>query len=228
MELNNTGNTAVPERNETEVENTFEDTLETEEQGYVTEDAETDYLENGEQNATVPEPQEAIAETSAKNMTEVTTGTTVEANPEYIAQAVAKIDAELKAFTGGQKEKTVSAFVATVLTKFCNDNARFAEVVYKTTRTLSDVCREIMAGTGNQVSDFEVYRGAVQSYFPNADIHCYMSINIIGAPPTDDEIRRAPKVQAPATPAYTPRNQTPVAPAPAKEPEYFETIHLEL
>lgn len=178
-------------------------------------------------NNNVPE-QQVITQAVASDSSATVQGATVEANPEYIALAVAKIDTELKAFTGGQKEKTVSPFVAATITKFCNDNARFAEVVYKTTRTLSDVCREVMAGTGNQVSDFEVYRGAVQSYFPNAEIHCYMSIIITGAPPTDDEIKRAGAVQAPAAPAHTPRNDTPVAHAPAKEPEYFETIHLEL
>jgi hypothetical protein len=158
------------------------------------------------------------------------TGITVESDSKYIALAVEKLDAELKAFSGGQKEKTVAPFVSTSLTKFCNENARFAEVVYKTTRTLSDVCREIMAGTGNQVSDFEVYRGAVQSYFPNAEINCYMSINVIGVPPTDDEIKRAPKVQAPVVQTHTPGNQSAAAspPSPKPEPEYFETIQLEI
>ena len=179
--------------------------------------------QNSESNAEISLPQEETPEKA--------TGITVESDPAFIPLAVAKLDAELKVFTGGQKEQAVSTFVATTLTKFCNDNARFAEVVFKTTRTLSDVCREIMAGTGNQVSDFEVYRGAVQSYFPNAEIHCYMAINIIGAPPTDDEIRRAPKVQAPVTPTHTPRNPSGAGappPAPVKEPEYFETIQLEL
>jgi len=173
---------------------------------------------NDNENTTVLEK---VADTSSR--------ITVEANPEFIALAVEKLDAEIKSFKGGDKEKTVSSFVALTLTKFCNDNARFAEVVYKTTRTLSDICREILDGTGIHVSDFEVYRSAVQSYFPNAEIHCYMTINITGAPPDEGELRRAPKTQAPVKPTYTPRNPSAVTTSvPVNEPEYFETIQLEL
>lgn len=223
MELTS-GNTAVLERPEAKVEGTAKDETIIEEQSGIEEIAET----GNQKNNSVSELAEVTPETAETNVSAISKGTTVEADPAFIPLAVAKIEAEIKAFTGEQKEKAVSTFVATTLTKFCNDNARFAEVLYKTTRTLSDVCREVMAGTGNAISDFEVYRRAVQAYFPNAEIQCYMSIYITGAPPTDEEIKRAPKVQAPVTPAYTPRAQNPVTAAPAKEPEYFETIHLEL
>jgi hypothetical protein len=111
---------------------------------------------------------------------------------------VSKIECELKTLTGGQKEKAVAPFVATILQKFCKDNEMFAEVVYRTGRTLSDTCREVMDGTGNQISDFEVYRGAVKAYFPKADIHCYMQIINTVSLPTDEEINREPKVKAAA------------------------------
>jgi len=111
--------------------------------------------------------------------------------------AAAKIATELASFRGGHKETTVSKFVASTLTHFCEESERFAEVVYKTPRTLSDCCAEIMNGCGNQVSDIDVYRGAVQSYFPNADIFFKMEIQINGDAPSDTELMRPPKTIIP-------------------------------
>ena len=94
---------------------------------------------------------------------------------------------------GGNKEIAVSKFVASTLTHFCEQNERFAEVVYKTQRTLSECCAEIMDGVGNTVSDIDVYRGAVQSYFPNADVAFVMNIEIKGDAPDDSELTRPGK-----------------------------------
>lgn len=85
--------------------------------------------------------------------------------PDYPALAAEKIAAELKSFTGGSKEKAISKFAAETLTHFCEESPQFAQVVYKTRRTLSDCCAEVMKGTGNYVSDIDVYRGIVRSYF---------------------------------------------------------------
>jgi hypothetical protein len=111
----------------------------------------------------------------------------------YSDAAAAKIAAELESFKGGMKEKAVSKFVASTLTHFCGQNERCAETVYKTTRTLSECCAEIMDGCGNQISDIDVYRGAVQSYFPNADISFKMDIEINGDAPGADELNRPSK-----------------------------------
>jgi len=113
-------------------------------------------------------------------------------------RASKKIEKELKEFKGGTKETAVSKFVASTLTKFCEENERFAEVVFKTPRTLSDCCAEVMDGCGNAISDIDVYRGAVQHYFPNADIHFFMEIAITGDDPTEEEINREPKKKGPA------------------------------
>lgn len=114
----------------------------------------------------------------------------LEIKPKYKELAVSKIAKELEEFTGGMKEKTVSKFVASTLTHFCEENERFAEVVYKTQRTLSDCCAEVMKGTGNQISDIDVYRGAVRHYFKNADISFKMEICITGEAPTEEEIMK--------------------------------------
>lgn len=65
-------------------------------------------------------------------------------NNVFQTMAVEKIAAELKSFTGGQKEKCVSTHVAAEITHFCEESPEFAEVVYKTKRTLSDCCAEVL------------------------------------------------------------------------------------
>ncbi|WP_333594139.1 hypothetical protein [Anaerospora hongkongensis] len=110
----------------------------------------------------------------------------------FSALAVDKIAAELKAFKGGNKETAVSKFVASTLTKFCEENEHFAEIVYKTPRTLSDCCTDVMKGCGTSISDIDVYRGAVKHYFPNADVFFKMEIHITGDAPTVEDIQRKP------------------------------------
>jgi hypothetical protein len=158
-------------------------------------------------------------------------------NQSYSGMAAAKIVAELEAFKGGSKESAVSKFVASTLTHFCGQNERFAEVVYKTPRTLSDCCAEIMDGCGNAISDIDVYRGAVQSYFPNSDISFIMNIEINGDAPNDDEMNRAPKKKVTESKKSIPAaakadtapaaNNQPKAKKPAKS-EDSEQIQLSL
>lgn len=147
--------------------------------------------------------------------------------PEYSRLAAEKIAAELKEFKGDRYGNAVKNHVAATITHFCEQNERFAEVVYKTKRTLSDCCAEIMKGCGQSISDIDVYRGAVRNYFPNADIDFHMTITLTGEAPTAEEMDRVPE-QKPATKAEKkaeekkpakvekPAKATPVAPvAPA-------------
>lgn len=168
--------------------------------------------------------------------------------PDYLSLAAEKIAAELKSFSGGQKEKAVSKFAAETLTHFCEESRQFAEVVYKTRRTLSDCCAQVMKGTGNYVSDIDVYRGIVRAYFPNADVCFLMNIEINGAAPSEEEMNKlpekppaaapsrpkpkaAPKKPAEKAAASTQAKHAPAKPAPAKKkpkPEQPEVIQLAL
>lgn len=125
---------------------------------------------------------------------------TLHTAPEFSRLAVEKIAAELKAFKGDRYGNAVKNHVASTITHFCEQNERFAEVVYKTKRTLSDCCAEIMKGCGQSISDIDVYRGAVRNYFPNADIDFHMTITLTGDAPTAEEMDRVPE-QKPATKA---------------------------
>lgn len=142
----------------------------------------------------------------------------------YPALAKEKIATELASFTGGRKEEAVSKFAAETVSHFCQESPQFAEVVYKTRRTLSDCCAEVMKGTGNYVSDIDVYRGIVRAYFPNADVRFLMDIEIHGAAPSEEEMAKLPEKPAPKKPAHK------AAPAPVPQPAQAkpETIQLSL
>ena len=162
----------------------------------------------------------------------------------YSHKAKEKIAAELKEFKGDRYAEAVKNHVAATLTHFCGQDERFAEVVYKTKRTLSDCCAEIMKGCGQSISDIDVYRGAVRNYFPNADIDFHMTITLTGDAPTVEEMERVPekkpekkvekkaedkkptkaekttkvKTEPPKPPAEKPQPKA-AAPAPAPTPE---------
>ena len=177
-------------------------------------------------------------------MDEKTTVVQFPASVDYQTLSVDKLAEELKNFNGDRYGSAVKDFVASTLTHFCQQDKRFAEVVYKTKRTLSDCCAEIMKGCGTHVSDIDVYRGAVRSYFPNADISFTMSITINGDAPSAEEMARAPekkpeaqkphkqvpeKSKAKPTVAAKPVVERKADAKPKKEPEKKpETIQLSL
>lgn len=117
-----------------------------------------------------------------------------ETNENFTQAAIEKIQKEFADFKGGNKETAVSSYVSTIIQDFCKQDMRFAEVVYKFKRTLSDCCKDIMKGAGAHISDIDVYRSAVQFYFPNSEINMSMTILITGDAPAEEEIlKEAPK-----------------------------------
>lgn len=116
---------------------------------------------------------------------------------KYGEMAAEKIDKELKEFKGDRYGDAVKNFVASTLTNFCEQNERFAQVVYETEATLSDCCSKIMKNCGNHISDIDVYRGAVRYYFPNAEVVFTMTIDATGDAPTPEEMAKPEqKIQA--------------------------------
>lgn len=112
---------------------------------------------------------------------------------DFKALAVEKINEELKAFHGDKHGNAVHTYVANVLRDFCEQDERFAEVLYKTKRTLSDCCAEIMKGCGQHISDIEVYRRATKMYFPNSEVECIINIIITGDLPDDKYLSKEGK-----------------------------------
>lgn len=112
---------------------------------------------------------------------------------KYGELAAEKIAKELKEFKGDKYGNAVRNFVASTLTNFCEQNERFAQVVYETEATLSDCCSKIMKNCGNHISDIDVYRAAVQYYFPNAEVVFTMTIDATGDAPTPEEMAKPEK-----------------------------------
>ncbi len=98
----------------------------------------------------------------------------------YQQQAIEKLKAELKTFTGGTNEKAVSQSVAETLQMFCEQDDEFAQAIVQSNKTLSDCCKAIMTKVGNSISDIEVYKRAVRFYFSAADIQFKMTIDLCG------------------------------------------------
>ena len=140
---------------------------------------------------------------------------------DIITLATEKIKAEFEHFSGDTKAKAVSSYVSNILQDFCKQDERFASVIYKFKRTLSDCCSDIMHGVGSHISDIDVYRNAVKFYFPNSEISMNMTIEITGDAPGEDEIMKEaekPKEKPKKAAAKTPEKK----PAPVK-PKKQET-----
>jgi hypothetical protein len=128
-------------------------------------------------------------------------------NP-IIAQAKEKVKGEFENLPSsiGNKEKAVSSYVHNVISDACDQSEQFSRVVYDFKRTLGDCLKEIMKGVGSSISDIDVYRNAIQFYFPNSEIHATTTITFTGEPPSEEEIHKAP---APEKKSRKPREEKP-------------------
>ena len=79
-----------------------------------------------------------------------------------------------------QRGKAVRAAVLEVLIKFCEENSEFAQAVVQAPedKTVNDCIESTVKNAGSSISDIEVYKRAVQFYFPGADIHFDMRIDL--------------------------------------------------
>lgn len=118
---------------------------------------------------------------------------------DITALAIEKLEAEIKEYKGNRYGDAVKPYVSNTLRKFCEDNETFAEVFYKTKRTLSDCLKEVMKGCGSAISDIEVYRRVARFYFPNSEVEFLMQISITGEKPDENYLNQeAPKEKASA------------------------------
>ena len=185
---------------------------------------------------TNPENKEDVI-TESKESSEITevetvTKTTEESDKSKPISVIAteKIEKELANFTGDHKAKTISNYVADTLKRFCRANDKFAEVVTRTPRTLSDCCYEILKGCDMHFSDIDVYRAAVKFYFPNSDVLFHMQIRLTGDTPSEEEINRLTEHPAPVATVQrnnTVRTKSSSASSTNKKPA-DDTIHLSL
>lgn len=96
----------------------------------------------------------------------------------WAPQAVEKLSKELKAVSG-QKEKVMSGAVHAAIRDFCQQDEEFAQAVVQG-GSFADCMKAVAKGVGNSISDLDAYKKAVQFYFPGAQIHMQMTIDLIG------------------------------------------------
>ncbi|HNX65190.1 MAG TPA: Cas9 inhibitor AcrIIA9 family protein [Oscillospiraceae bacterium] len=112
-----------------------------------------------------------------------------------IAQAIEKINKELKEFKGGQGQKaqcadTMKSRCADILKSFCEQNEEFAQAVVQTDRTLSDCISAVVNKFWNKarkdgISDLEAFKTMGQFYFPGSGVHCTMTIDVEANEPVE-------------------------------------------
>ncbi len=109
----------------------------------------------------------------------------------YCDQALKKLREEAKKVSG-QKEKAMADAVRATLETFCRQDEEFAQAIVQG-KSFSDCMAAVARGVGQSISDLEAYKKAVQFYFPGAEIHMTMTIDLIGAaagtetPATEDQ-----------------------------------------
>lgn len=136
-----------------------------------------------------------------------------------VSSAIKKLDEEEKVFIGGFKAKLIFPHVCKTLRGFIDEDDRFAEVFANTARTVSECCAAIVDKSGDALSDLEVYRKAVQFYFPNADVEFKMNVRITGDAPSEEEMKKPAEIKAvPDAPKSVPKPTPTAKKEPAKKP----------
>lgn len=77
-----------------------------------------------------------------------------------------------------QKGKAVGQAVIKALTEFCGQNGEFAQAIEQSDKKVTECIEHTVKGCGNAISDFEVYRRAVDFYFKGATVEFQMVINL--------------------------------------------------
>lgn len=96
----------------------------------------------------------------------------------WVVKAQEKLEQESKK-VNGSKEKAMAKAVATALSDFCGQDREFAQAVCQG-GSFQQCMTEVAKGVGTCISDLEAYKKAVQFYFPGAEIHMQMRIDLIG------------------------------------------------
>ena len=91
-----------------------------------------------------------------------------------------KLEAELNFSENDKKVNAVKSAVCNTLIDFCEQEHEFAQAIEQSDKSLIDCCKHCVAGSGSSISDMEVYKKAVEFYFPTATINFSMKINLCG------------------------------------------------
>ena len=116
-------------------------------------------------------------------------------------QAIEKIEQEAKNHKGNRCSQVVCQPTAETLKHFCESSEAFARTIVESDKTLTDCLNKVIGHEVRAMSDFDVYKAAVQFYFPTADIKFDMRIILSGEDvekPVETVDNSQEKTEAPA------------------------------
>ncbi len=80
----------------------------------------------------------------------------------------------------GRYQQAVAPETAKALILFCEQEQEFEQAIEDSRKNFQECLDTITKGIGGSCSDLEVYKRAVQFYFPGAVVHFHMEIDLIG------------------------------------------------
>ena len=89
-----------------------------------------------------------------------------------------KLKNELKNAKLSQKGGAVKNAVVSALIDFCKQNSEFAQAVEQSGKSVADCIEFTVEKAGNSISDLDVYKKAVEFYFPGATVKCQLTIDL--------------------------------------------------
>ena len=98
---------------------------------------------------------------------------------DYLDKALEKLEKEYKSGSYDRYASAMKAAVKKALMDFCRQDDEFSQAVVQG-GTFSDCMKAVAKSVGSSISDLEAYRRAVRFYFPGAEIHVKMTIDLIG------------------------------------------------
>ena len=132
----------------------------------------------------------------------------------WATQAFEKLKKEAKQVQG-QKEKAMARPVMEAIQVFCQQEPEFAQAVVQG-QSFFDCMKKVAAGVGGSISDLDAYKKAVQFYFPGAEVHMQLTIDLVG------------KVTETEKPVETAEPAPVVIPAPESESRKGKVLTLDL
>lgn len=120
----------------------------------------------------------------------------------WVTQAFEKLKKEMPKVTG-QKEKAMADAVMEVIELFCQQEQEFAQAVVQG-QPFSECMKKVAAGVGSSIKDLDAYKRAVQFYFPGAEIHMQLTIDLIGSAAEPEQPAETAEPDAVAVPTHEP------------------------
>lgn len=97
-----------------------------------------------------------------------------------LEQAIEKLTRERKEKSGlGRAGQFMAEPVADALMEFCRQDEEFAQAVVQG-GSFTDCMKAVEKNCGTAISDPEALRRAARFYFPGAEVHTFMTIDLVG------------------------------------------------